>query len=168
MQRFVKHIVIIISGTIALLPLLLSVFFLVKQARIKEQMEKKLEQQFLQTVRIPLHNLEWVKPGKEIKIGKELFDVKTYTVQNQVVVLTGLYDKKEKILHQQLEKLIHRQQDGKNENNAGSFLFSFTSCQNDFPSYLPPPFPSLIIFNLLPTASLMPVFIEPGTPPPNA
>ncbi len=170
MNRIIKHITVIIATGLALLPLLLSMGFLIQQFRVKTSMKKNLEKQYLQTARVPLADLHWVEKGKELRIGDELFDVKTWSVQNNEAVLIGLYDKKEKDLHLELDKIITRQSTGDNANTAAisSFIFAFNSCENSFFSYQPSYFTKSNIFCLTPTPSLSVVFAEPLPLPPNA
>jgi hypothetical protein len=170
MSRIIKHITLIVSTGLAMLPILLSLAFLVQQFRVKTGIKRSLEKQYLQTVRLPLDELHWIEKGKELQIGDELFDVKTWSIQNNEAVLTGLYDKKEKDLHLQLDKLIARQSTGDNANTAAisSFIFAFNSCENSFFSYQPSYVTKSNIFCLIPTPSLSVVFAEPLPLPPNA
>jgi hypothetical protein len=169
MQRIIKNSIVLISGSIALLPVLLSVVFLVGQLQTKERMEKALESEYLQTITLPLDELLWIKKNKELKIGDELFDVKTWFVQNNTAVVTGLYDKDEKNLHLQLETLINKRQTQNKETNSvnTAFLFTFNSCENGFLTNLPVPFLRQAVFGLSPTPHLSTVFIDCAQLPPN-
>ncbi len=170
MNRVIKHITIIVSTGLALLPLLLSLVFLVQQLRVKTSMKKELEKQYLQTLRLPLNELHWMEKGKELKIGNELFDVKTWSIQNNEAVLTGLYDKKEKDLHLELEKIFNQPCTGDHSGNSPvvNFIFAFNSCENSFFNYQSSSFTKNNIFCLTPTPSLSASITEPLPLPPNA
>lgn len=131
-------------------------------------METLLEKQHLQTITVPLHQLQWVEKGKEVKIAGELFDVKEYTIQNNICVLTGLFDKEEKKLHSDLEKMIDNQKENR-ENSSGltSFIFSFNSCQNRFTDFTPLHFINIRFFGIHKACALANVFAEPPFLPPN-
>ena len=97
------------AGILALLvalPLLFSVFFLVKQNTIRVAAKDQLNTTSLQTVTIPLSELHWLNNEKELLITGKLFDVKSYTITNNTVTLTGLYDNKEDELVGQLTTLV--------------------------------------------------------------
>lgn len=84
-----------------LVPLFTPVYLQLKQLHIQHEMLEKLEKEELVSIRIKAGSLKWVKPGKECVIGDDLFDVKRIQQEGDMLVLTGLYDVKEK----QLKKL---------------------------------------------------------------
>lgn len=169
MLRILKHIITILAGGVALLPMLIAIVFLLHQQHIKKNMEEQMEHQYLQTITIPLQNLHWIEKGKEIKIDDELFDVKEYFIQNNVAVLTGLFDKKEKSLHKELEKMINNQKQNRETGNGiASLIFSFLSHENAFASFNPLRLINTLVFNLSPVPSIVTAHIEPFPLPPNA
>lgn len=69
----------------------------------------------LHTVTLAKAELRWVKPGKEILLEGEMFDIKNITEQgNGLVVVTGLYDFEETLLVGQMQK---KQQDDNTKGN---------------------------------------------------
>ena len=107
------------------LPLLFSVFFLVKQNTIRVAAQDQLNTSSLQTITIPLSELHWLNNEKELLIAGKLFDVKSYTITNNTITLTGLYDNKEDELVGQLTTLVdHKNGLGSAINNIiFKFLF---------------------------------------------
>ncbi|MBL0145066.1 MAG: hypothetical protein IPP48_04190 [Chitinophagaceae bacterium] len=76
---------------------------MIKEYAIKKEMEKKLEKSLLTTLTIPKKNVHWIENGKELVINGEMFDVKNYSVQNEYLIVCGLFDEYEK----QLKKNCH-------------------------------------------------------------
>ena len=73
----------------------------VRQAYVQHEMKEKLESSLLQTIILNPDEIHWVKSGKEIRIGKQLFDVKTYSIKNGKAYFTGLYDHEERLIEKQ-------------------------------------------------------------------
>lgn len=87
------------------LPVLSPLVLQLKQLHVQHEMLEKLEKQQLISIRVKAAAVQWVKPKKECVFGSEMFDVKKIVVDGDDLVLTGLYDAKEKEL-----KLLIRQQ----------------------------------------------------------
>jgi hypothetical protein len=86
-----------------------------QQRSIQHKMKERLEEDMLHTVTMAKAEMHWVKPGKEILLGGEMFDVKDITEQgNGIVVVTGLYDFEETLLVGQMKK---KQQDDNTNGN---------------------------------------------------
>lgn len=81
-----------------LVPLLTPVYLQLKQLHIQHEMLEELEMKSLISVRVKKEMVNWVKPGKECMIGAEMFDVKHIQQDGDMLLLTGLYDAKEKQL----------------------------------------------------------------------
>ena len=101
-----KKITAGILALLVVLPLLFSVFFLVKQKTIRVEAEDQLNTTSLQTVTIPLSELHWLNNEKELLIAGKLFDVKSYFFTNNTVTLAGLYDNNEDELVQELFTMV--------------------------------------------------------------
>lgn len=95
-------------------------------------MKERMEEEYLQTIVLHPKEFIWVKTGKEIKIGHRLFDVKKIEYQNNMAVVTGLYDTDEDALHDALKKFVQKQQN----KNAGSQLTTAFYCANSSQHYL--------------------------------
>jgi len=81
-----------------LVPVITSVYLQLKQLHIQHEMLEKMEKTALISIRVKTNSIQWVKPGKECMIGAEMFDVKHIQQEDDQLVLTGLYDVKEKEL----------------------------------------------------------------------
>ncbi len=81
-----------------LIPVVTPVYLQIKQLHIQHEMLEKMEKAELVSIRVKADNIQWVKPGKECVIGDEMFDVKRIRHEGDDLVLTGLYDAKEKAL----------------------------------------------------------------------
>ena len=116
---------LLLTGAI---PLLFTLFFLVKQQMIRYEMKEKLEKEFLHTITVPREEVTWVKYNKEIIVGNKLFDVKSFSEKNGLYFFTGLFDAEETALNDLLEK----DTDDKNENELLGQLFQClqTPCIN--------------------------------------
>lgn len=114
-----KFAIRILTGCLFLLlaisPLLVSNFLIIKQFANAYAMEQKLERQNLHTVTIAKQSLRWVKKEKELLVNGQMFDVKKIEYNNEGdIILTGLFDKKETKILKQIEK---DQQDKSNSNS---------------------------------------------------
>lgn len=92
-----------------LMPMLVCVYFLVKQQCIKAEMEEKLEACSLTTITLLKKNIQWVEQGKELIVQGELFDVKEVTQKNDSLVICGLFDSAEKEIKQKLSLAVGNQ-----------------------------------------------------------
>ncbi|MEJ8817858.1 hypothetical protein [Lacibacter sp. H407] len=86
-------------------PMLSPVILQLKQLHVQHEMLEKLEKQELISIRVKTNSIHWVKPKKECVLGTEMFDVKKIVVDGDELVLTGLYDAKEK----ELKRMIRQQ-----------------------------------------------------------
>ncbi len=102
MSKNKKYIYTFFLLILVLLPMLFCVYFLQQQHAIKEQMEEELEKSSLTTVTIFKNDVHWVEFEKELIINGEMFDVKYITIKSDSLLITGLFDKAEKALKQQL------------------------------------------------------------------
>lgn len=87
------------------LPVLSPVVLQLKQLYVQHEMLEKLEKQQLISIRVKAATVHWVKPKKECVFDSEMFDVKKIVVDGDDLVLTGLYDAKEK----ELKRMIRQQ-----------------------------------------------------------
>ena len=88
-------------------PLFFSIGFIIKQKNIQAEMKQQLKMALLQTVIVPARDVKWVKKDKEILIYGQMFDVKTSVKSGENIVFTGLYDKDEQKLHENLKGFMH-------------------------------------------------------------
>jgi|GEM_PF-605975 len=94
------------------LPLLFSVFFVVRQKIIQHEAMENLETASLRTITIPYAELHWLKKGREAVIDGKLFDVKSYVITNEKISLTGLFDEKENELLRHVTAMMQQKSGG--------------------------------------------------------
>lgn len=90
-------------GAIILLPLLFVIGLHVAQWKAQHASKQKLEKSFLQTIVLQPQDLHWVKKGKELRIGGQLFDVKHIAFNKGSVTITGLYDEVEMAIERKIQ-----------------------------------------------------------------
>jgi hypothetical protein len=88
----------------AAIPLFYAFIFRVQQLAIHQKMKKNLESRLLHTVSLAEKDVHWIGEGKEILINGQLFDIRSSVFVNGYYSFTGLFDKEETILVNQLEK----------------------------------------------------------------
>lgn len=103
-----------------LTPLLLWLYLKAGQFSIRHAMEKQLEQQHLDTIRMPVKDLIWYKKDKELVIGKDLFDVKHIIVEGDTALVTGLFDHAETKIKARIQMLQQQQQ--QNEQSSQTII----------------------------------------------
>jgi len=130
MKNLIKKILPIAFLITASTPVIFTLFFLIKQQAIRHSMKEKLELEYLHTITVPADNVYWVKFKKEISIQNKLFDVKSYSIENNQYVFTGLFDEDETVLNNYFENSI----DHKNENGNQVLVKLFQWLQSAFPN----------------------------------
>ena len=113
------------------LPGILLLHYQLMQLHIRHQMEEKLEKQYIQTIRVPVNEIQWHKKNKEIIISGKLFDIKSVAIKNQVALFKGIFDEKETIIK---DKIAHLQQQNKNKdkNNPDAKFVSIVLFHENF------------------------------------
>ena len=99
-----------------LLPVLFTVFFLLKQQVIRHEMKEKLETSLLQTITINEKDVVWMD-GHEIWVNEHMFDIHTKKLENGLYTFTGLYDEEE-------TNLVKKHKDTTEKNNEANQLLS--------------------------------------------
>jgi hypothetical protein len=103
-KKILAFVLLLIVAT----PIFFFTCFLVKQKLIQYEMKERLESSLLQTIIADQSDVKWVKKNKEVIIGDRLFDVKFYTIENNQMILTGLYDDAEKKLKKDFAGMLHQ------------------------------------------------------------
>lgn len=131
-------------------------------------MKEELEQSLLQELVIPTGELQWFKPGKEIVVDNQLFDIKSIRYsEDGNAYITGLFDKEETILVYQMKK----DGDEQNRNSSRQVIQLFKMIQSlpatgNLNAELPP---IALISRIIPGAPLLPNgFNTISTPPPQS
>ena len=71
---------------------------------IKHEMKEKLENQMLQTVTLKKADVVWVKSNTEINLNGRMFDIKSMTEENDLIIFKGLFDDEETAIVKFVEK----------------------------------------------------------------
>jgi hypothetical protein len=112
----VRKIFAFFSLLISSLPLVITVFFLLKQHMIRYEMKEKLETSLLQTITINEKDVVWMD-DHEIWVNEHMFDIRTKKLENGIYTFTGLYDEAE-------TNLVKKHKDRTEKNNEESQLLS--------------------------------------------
>ena len=123
MNNFLKKITGFALLLLILAPVLLFLGFSIKQKLIQVEIRDKMETSRLQTITIKMDKLQWVNERKEILISGKLFDVEFFTVSNDNIILTGLFDGKEDELQQHFENFFQHKNNSPLNQLAFKFLF---------------------------------------------
>jgi hypothetical protein len=89
-------------------PLFFLVAFFIKQQHIQHEMKERLEYASLQTITIKKAEFKWLKKNKEIIIDGQLFDVKSLIINNNEIIVTGLFDHDENKLEKVFSSVMHQ------------------------------------------------------------
>jgi hypothetical protein len=89
---------------IAIIPFAFLLFLQIKQQVIRHRMKESLELHFLKTISLSPADVHWIKTGKEILVTGNMFDVKSFIIENGQYKFTGLFDYEETALVKQLEQ----------------------------------------------------------------
>jgi hypothetical protein len=90
-------------------PIFFLVAFFIKQQYIQHEMREKLEYASLQTITIKRAAFKWVKKDQEIIVNGELFDVESIIINENDVIVTGLFDDDENKLEQVFSSVMQLQ-----------------------------------------------------------
>jgi hypothetical protein len=130
-MRYLKKInAAFILLLILAMPLFFGVAVLVKQQIAQHQRNEKFSKETLVTITVSTSAVYWVKPDKEILYAGKLFDVKSFSVRENSVVLTGFFDLKEDKLVQQIVKLALQKNKSGSPFNTQAIEFLF------FPAFI--------------------------------
>jgi surface polysaccharide O-acyltransferase-like enzyme len=103
----IKKITGIFLLLLVAVPLFFSIGFILKQRNIQAEMKQQLKTALLQTIIVSARDVKWIKKDKEILVYGQMFDVKTSVRSGDNIVFTGLYDKDEQKLHENLKGFMH-------------------------------------------------------------
>ncbi len=92
-----------------LLPLAAPLLLQCKIAFIQMNVLEKLENNRLQSIRIPLEEASWKQEGKEILINARLFDVRSYTRDGDQLIVTGIFDDDEMAVEKEVDQFWQQQ-----------------------------------------------------------
>jgi hypothetical protein len=116
-----RYILSIACITAMCMPFASQLFIHLKISANRNEMLRKMEKETLVHFSIPVANLHWIKPGKEIMIGNRMFDIKKITIHGNMAAVTGLFDDVEKKLN---GRLADHQKKNQSLDNLLSQIFS--------------------------------------------
>jgi hypothetical protein len=116
----------IVLLSILLLPCGICLALHLRTAWLWHCVEERLEKTKLTSIEMPQDAVDWVRPGKEIRIGQQYFDVKSQQqISHNRVVLTGIFDTEETAIKMVLNDFGTRQQQHQ-QNLVVKILFAFS------------------------------------------
>jgi hypothetical protein len=89
---------------IAMAPLTCLFLYQVQLCYNRFEMLERLEEESLHAITIPSEDIHWLIPGKELRLGKRLFDVKKIQDNDSTIIVTGIFDDEEETLEKQLSE----------------------------------------------------------------
>jgi len=115
----------LVSVLLLAIPLLFAVVSVVHQKVLQVNSRLHFGTEKTETIAIDAKKITWVKKDKEILVGGNYFDVKSFRVKAGIVFLTGYFDHKEDRLVGQLKSLYQQKNNTETPVNrlAAKFLF---------------------------------------------
>jgi hypothetical protein len=135
-----KNAIVVFLLCLVAMPLIFSIYALLEKKVIEHRMEERMDVENLLVLAIDADSVIWLKKNKEILINGEPFDIKNIICKGNKLIISGLFDVKEKE-HRNRMKAYHTA-GGKSEMaNYSSLLLLFTTyCQSNNPVNLITPF----------------------------
>ncbi|HQW82917.1 MAG TPA: hypothetical protein PK987_00565 [Ferruginibacter sp.] len=113
------------------LPLFFAAGIFIKQTILHQQRRVRFKTEKIETIRLSVSEIVWVKKGKEILHEGKLFDVKSFKTSGTIAEFTGFYDLKEDKLVKKLIGLIEQNDDASNLVNQVLITFVFYPKNNE-------------------------------------
>ncbi len=104
-------------------PIFIGASFLIKQHLIQNNMKEMLEKTALQTLSLPTATIKWSRPGKEIWLGNQLFDIKSILIIGEATLVTGLFDKDESNINNLITSFTEQHQPNSNSTSLLQWVF---------------------------------------------
>jgi hypothetical protein len=98
-----KRFMIILLLVIIIIPLGYAIILSITKLKLKYTMLEALEHSSLQVIKTNVASIIWIEEVEVIIEGK-YFDIESYVISGDNILLRGLYDEKEKELSEQVEK----------------------------------------------------------------
>jgi hypothetical protein len=159
-----KHITALAMLLLVSAPMLVPVGYLLQKHYVRHKMEERLEKAALQTLFVA-GEPHWAKPGKEIWLNNQLFDVKEIRPAQNGYIVKGLFDTQETAIAKKAAGQSERQTNG----TLMALRWLLTALYQPAESPAPLPMPALVpvppyIPYQSPTATLT---LGVATPPPD-
>ena len=118
-----------------LLPSIYSNVLQLQRCIAKMIAHEKLESEQLTTIRVAISNLQWHEEGKELIFNNQLFDVESFEIVNDTMVIRGLTDIRETAIKDAVNKLVHHTGSDQVLKNIGYQILHFTAFQPNYSSF---------------------------------
>ncbi|MEP7107482.1 MAG: hypothetical protein ABI760_05855 [Ferruginibacter sp.] len=153
---------------VAASPLLFFAGFLIRQTILLHEMEERLENGSLQTITVKQADIYWLKKNKEVIIDGKLFDVKSFTITDNKIMLTGIFDVDEDELEKEFAGMMHQKKDNSVPFNQLILKFIFTGVFNkNHALKIPSPAKNIKTFYFDYSEVVVSQSLSVITPPPN-
>jgi len=108
MMQFRKYFTGLILLSLAAMPAMMAVRFVVSTQIAEHKIFEQLEKGICHVHTFTKQQIQWVKEGKELLVEGKLFDVKEYRQNAGNIEVTGLFDEEEDDLQEKYKGLINR------------------------------------------------------------
>jgi len=129
MNKLAANIILLTAMAAMLLPSLYSNFLQFDRCIARVIAHEKLETDNLETIRIAAADLHWYEEGRELFYHDQLFDVESFYIQNDTLIIRGITDKRETEIDQAVNKLLHNSDFDHLITTIGENIFDFTGFQ---------------------------------------
>lgn len=113
-------------------PFLLFFYVLIRENTIRHRMMEELEEKHLTEIVIANETIQWVRPGKEIRVDGRMFDIHSYATGKAKTVFRGLFDEEETGLKKMLAMTMEKNTTGR----IHWLALLFQKLQNQYPTHL--------------------------------
>lgn len=164
MKGFKKRISAFILGAALTIPAFLSLSLLIRIELNHLRLERQMEKEYSQTIRVSSHSFTWIREGKEILIEGRWFDVHSFRKEGNEIVFTGLYDEKEK---EWMQKLHDNSSSDRKNHSAVSLLLLIPFAYHPLPPEFRYPSIADALTHNNSEDSLPELILQVPTPPPD-
>lgn len=100
-QSFTSAVLMLLAS----LPVLAALYFLVSSRIIEHRQWQLFEQGYSKSYSFSLNDVEWIRPGKEIRVQGRLMDLQSFRIHQGRLEVKGLWDEDETLLHERYSRL---------------------------------------------------------------
>ena len=104
MRRFEVFITVVLL-LLSSLPVVSSFFFLVSSGLIEYRKWQNFEKGYSKTYSFALSEVEWINPGKEIRVQGRLMDLQSFQIQQGRIEVNGIWDEDETLLYERFSQM---------------------------------------------------------------
>jgi len=169
MCRLIKNIIALFFLLVLAMPITIAVTGIMRQFNLHKKIEARFKTEIIQTITIVKSKINWTKKDKEVLIDGKYFDVKSFIIEEDKIVLTGFYDHREDILAKHIRKLV--QSNSETESPVSQqFLkyFLFPAFINQPNAYFLHRFEVISVRHNLYSEDISEIFLSNISPPPKA